>query len=53
MRATQSHDTILDGVFAPDEYVARVVPAGAGGVDAFVLGIFAWALMGFGNVSAR
>src|SRR5439155_3217964 len=28
----------------------RVVPAGAGGVDAFVLGIFAWALMGFGNV---
>ena len=42
MRATQSHDTELDGVFVPDEHVARVVPAGAAGVDPFVLGIFAW-----------
>jgi alkylation response protein AidB-like acyl-CoA dehydrogenase len=50
MRATQSDDTILDGVFVPDRYVARVVPAGAAGIDAFVLGLFAWALVGFGNI---
>ena len=50
MRATRSDDTILDGVFVPDERIARVVPAGAAGIDAFVLGIFAWALIGFGNV---
>jgi alkylation response protein AidB-like acyl-CoA dehydrogenase len=50
MRATRSDDTILDGTFVPDRYIARVVPAGAAGVDAFVLGIFAWALLGFGNI---
>jgi len=50
MRATRSDDTVLDGVVVPDRYVARVVPAGAAGVDAFVLGIFAWALLGFGNI---
>jgi alkylation response protein AidB-like acyl-CoA dehydrogenase len=50
MRATQSDDTILDGAFVPDRYVARVVPPGASGVDQFVLGVFAWALMGFANV---
>ncbi len=50
MRATRSEDTILDGVFVPDRYVSRVVPAGAAGVDQFVLAIFAWALLGFGNI---
>ncbi len=50
MRATRSDDTILDGAFVPDRYIARVVPAGAAGVDQFVLGIFAWALLGFGNI---
>jgi len=50
MRATRSDDTILDGAFVPDRYIARVVPAGAAGIDAFVLSIFAWALIGFGNV---
>ena len=50
MRATRSDDTVLDGVFVPDRQIARVVPAGAAGVDQFVLGIFAWALMGFGNI---
>jgi alkylation response protein AidB-like acyl-CoA dehydrogenase len=50
MRATRSDDTILDGVFVPDRYVARVVPAGAAGIDPFVLGLFAWALLGFGNI---
>jgi alkylation response protein AidB-like acyl-CoA dehydrogenase len=53
MRATRSDDTVLDGVVAPDKYVVRVNPAGAAGIDAFVLGIFAWALMGFANVWAR
>ncbi|HZQ96750.1 MAG TPA: acyl-CoA dehydrogenase family protein [Candidatus Sulfotelmatobacter sp.] len=50
MRATRSDDTILEGAFVPDQYVARIVPAGGAGVDAFVLSVFAWALMGFGNV---
>ncbi len=50
MRATASEDTVLEDVFVPDELVARVVPPGAAGVDLFVLGIFAWALLGFGNV---
>jgi alkylation response protein AidB-like acyl-CoA dehydrogenase len=50
MRATRSDDTILEGVFVPDRYVARVVPAGAAGIDGFVLGLFAWALIGFGNI---
>jgi alkylation response protein AidB-like acyl-CoA dehydrogenase len=50
MRSTRSDDTILEGCFVPDRYVARVVPAGAAGLDAFVASIFVWALMGFGNV---
>lgn len=50
MRATRSDDTELNGVFVPDQYIARVVPAGAAGIDLFVLGIFAWALLGFSNI---
>jgi alkylation response protein AidB-like acyl-CoA dehydrogenase len=50
MRATKSDDTVLDGAFVPDRYIARVVPAGAAGLDAFVLSTFAWALLGFGNI---
>jgi alkylation response protein AidB-like acyl-CoA dehydrogenase len=50
MRATCSDDTVLEGVFVPDERIARVVPTGFAGIDGFVLGIFAWALMGFGNI---
>lgn len=50
MRATRSDDTILENVFVPEKYIGRVVPAGAAGLDAFVLGIFAWALVNFGNV---
>jgi alkylation response protein AidB-like acyl-CoA dehydrogenase len=50
MRATRSDDTILDGTFVPDRYIGRIVPAGAAGMDAFVLGIFAWALLGFANI---
>ncbi len=50
MRSTRSDDTILDGVFVPDRYVARVVPAGAAGIDHFVLAVLAWALIGFGNI---
>jgi alkylation response protein AidB-like acyl-CoA dehydrogenase len=48
MRATRSDDVILENVFVPDSDVARIVPAG--GADEFVLGIFAWALLGFGNI---
>jgi alkylation response protein AidB-like acyl-CoA dehydrogenase len=50
MRATRSDDTVLDGAFVPDRYVGRIVPAGAAGVDQFVLALFAWALLGFGNI---
>ena len=50
MRATQSDDTVLEGVFVPDDHIARVVAPGAAGIDGFVLGIYAWALLGFSNV---
>ena len=50
MRATRSDDTILNGVSIPDERIARVVPIGAAGIDEFVLGIFAWALVNFGSI---
>ncbi len=50
MRSTQSDDTILDGAFIPDRYIARVVPAGAAGIDHFVLATLMWALTGFGNI---
>lgn len=50
MRATRSDDTLLEDAFIPDRYVARIVPAGGAGIDAFILSVFAWALMGFANV---
>jgi alkylation response protein AidB-like acyl-CoA dehydrogenase len=50
MRATQSDDTILEGAFIPNSRIARIVAAGAAGLDIFVLSIFAWALLGFANV---
>jgi alkylation response protein AidB-like acyl-CoA dehydrogenase len=48
MRATRSDDTILNGAFVPDKYIARVVPAGA--LDPFVGAIFANALLNFGAI---
>ena len=50
MRATRSDDTVLEGAFVPDKYIARVVPPGAAGADNFVVGFFTWALVGFGNI---
>jgi alkylation response protein AidB-like acyl-CoA dehydrogenase len=50
MRATRSDDTVLEGAFVPDKYVARVLPEGVSGADLFVVHIFAWALLGFGNI---
>ena len=47
MRATRSDDTVLYGAFVPDEYIARILPAG--GADYYVVAMFAWALMGFAN----
>jgi alkylation response protein AidB-like acyl-CoA dehydrogenase len=52
MRATRSDDTILRAAVVPDRYIARVVPAGFAGADAFVLGIFAWAEPTFGHIYA-
>jgi len=48
MRATRSDDTILDNVFVPDKYIARIVPAGA--LDPFIGALFAWALLNFGAI---
>lgn len=48
MRATRSDDTIIDGAFIPDQYIARKVPAGQ--PDLFVLSIFGWAEMTFASV---
>jgi alkylation response protein AidB-like acyl-CoA dehydrogenase len=50
MRATRSDDTVLQGAVVPDRYIARVVPSGFAGADAFVLGIFAWAEPTFGHI---
>ena len=50
MRATRSDDTVIENAFVPDRYIARIVPAGGAGIDAFVLSLFAWGLMGFGNI---
>jgi alkylation response protein AidB-like acyl-CoA dehydrogenase len=47
MRATRSDDTMLEGAFVPDKYIARILPAG--GADNYVVAMFAWALMGFAN----
>lgn len=43
MRATQSHDTILDGVFVPDSHIGRVVPAGDGS-DPYIVAMAMWSL---------
>ncbi len=48
MRATRSDDTILDGVFVPDRYIGRVLPAGS--ADLFILSLFAVALSGISAV---
>ena len=50
MRATRSDDTVIEGAVVPDPYVARVVPAGLAGADAFVLGVFAWAEPTFASI---
>jgi alkylation response protein AidB-like acyl-CoA dehydrogenase len=43
MRPTQSHDTILDGVFVPDSRIGRIVPAGDGS-DLFLVAMAMWPL---------
>jgi alkylation response protein AidB-like acyl-CoA dehydrogenase len=50
MRATRSDDTVLHGVFVPDQCIARVLPAGFGGMDGFIANIFFWFLYGVSNV---
>lgn len=48
MRATRSDDTLINGAFVPDKYIARVLPAGT--ADLFVLSIFGWAEPTFGSI---
>ncbi len=50
MRATMSHDTILDRTFVPDEATMLVCPAGFAGAGLFHVALFAWALLGFAGV---
>lgn len=50
MRATQSHDTVLDAAFCPDELTPLVCPAGFAGAGPFHVAVFAWALLGFASV---
>jgi alkylation response protein AidB-like acyl-CoA dehydrogenase len=50
MRATQSHDTVLDRAFVADENIVLVCPAGFAGASMFQVAVFAWALMGFSTV---
>lgn len=48
MRATRSDDTLFQDVFVPDQYVGRILPAGA--ADQFILSLFAWALVNMANI---
>ena len=50
MRATRSDDTVLDGAFVPDRYIARVIPADFAGADLFIVSFFAWAECTFGSI---
>jgi alkylation response protein AidB-like acyl-CoA dehydrogenase len=50
MRATASHDTIIERAFIPDDDVVMVSPAGFGGAGPYHVGLFAWALLGFAGV---
>ena len=50
MRATASHDTVLDGAYIPDRYIGRVVPTDFAGADLFVLALFVWVEPTFGSV---
>jgi alkylation response protein AidB-like acyl-CoA dehydrogenase len=50
MRATQSHDTLLDRAFVPDRYIAYAGPPGFGGAGFFHLALNAWALFNFAAV---
>ncbi len=43
MRPTQSHDTVLDAVFVPDDRIGRVVPAGDAS-DPFIVAMAMWPL---------
>jgi alkylation response protein AidB-like acyl-CoA dehydrogenase len=50
MRATQSHDTILEGTFVSDDATVLVCPAGFAGAGMYQVALFAWALLGFAGV---
>jgi alkylation response protein AidB-like acyl-CoA dehydrogenase len=43
MRPTQSHDTVLDAVFVPDDRIGCVTPAGDG-TDPFLVALAMWPL---------
>ena len=51
MRATQSHNTVLEGAIVPADRVSRILPVGPN-ADPFVFGIFANFLLLIGSVYA-
>jgi alkylation response protein AidB-like acyl-CoA dehydrogenase len=50
MRATQSHDTVLEGVFVPNEHIIRVGKPGFAGADLFILTLFGRMEPQFANI---
>lgn len=48
MRPTRSDDVLLEKAFIPDRYIVRIVPAGE--LDDFLLGMYAWAVLGWANI---
>ncbi len=41
MRATQSHDTVIEGAFVPNSHVLSIRPPGFAGANDFILAMFA------------
>jgi len=50
MRATASHDTIIDGAFVPDNHIIRMTKPGFSGADDYILTIFGRFEPMFGNI---
>jgi alkylation response protein AidB-like acyl-CoA dehydrogenase len=50
MRATASHDTIIDGAFVPDNHIIRMTKPGFAGADDYILTIFGRFEPMFGNI---
>jgi alkylation response protein AidB-like acyl-CoA dehydrogenase len=50
LRGAGRHPALRGNAASAISRISRVVPVGAAGMDPFVTGLFAWALLGFGNI---